>query len=110
LLVRLRDVLQAQAEALSAEDFNGLEGLSAERDQLVAALGSYTAAEATTDDRTLLNQIGALDQRLLEQVRSGQQQARHGLRDVRRGRTALNGYQRRGQNLVRNLAILDFEG
>jgi hypothetical protein len=109
LLVRLRDVLQAQAEALGADDFSGLEGLSIERDRLVAALGPYTAAQVTPDERKVLDQIGALDQRLMEQVRSSQQQARHDLGDVRRGRTALNEYRRRGQNVIPGLPRLDFE-
>jgi hypothetical protein len=110
LLVRLRHVLQAQAEALGADDFTGLEGFSVERDRLVAALGPYTPAEVTPEDRKVLDQIGALDQRLMEQLRSGQQQARHDLGDVRRGRTALNAYRARGQSAVRNLALLDFHG
>jgi hypothetical protein len=110
LLVRLRDILQAQAEALGADDFNGLESLSVERDRLVAELSPYTAAEVAPEDRKVMDQIGALDQRLMEQVRSGQQQARHDLGDVRRGRTALNAYRARGQSAVRNLALLDFHG
>jgi hypothetical protein len=110
LLARLRDLLQAQADALSADDFDGLERLSAERDQLVAALDDHTTADAWTQHRALLDQIGALDQRLLEMVRAGQKQATHDLRDVHRGRSALNEYQRRGQNLIHNLAQLDLEG
>jgi DNA invertase Pin-like site-specific DNA recombinase len=110
LLARLCDLLQAQADALSADDFDGLERLSAERDTLVAALDGYTPADASPQDRVLLDQIGALDQRLLEMVRAGQEQATHDLRDVHRGRGALNEYQRRGQNLIRNLAQLDLEG
>ena len=109
LLGQLRDVLQAQAEALGADDFSGLEGFSGERDRLVAALSPYTAAEVTPEDRKVLDQIGALDQRLMEQVRSGQQQARHDIGDVRRGRTALNEYRRRGQNLLPSLTQLNFE-
>jgi hypothetical protein len=109
VLARLRDVMLAQGEALGADDFDSLERLSVERDQLVAALAPYTAADATAADRPLLDQIGALDQRLLEQVRAGREQATHSLRDVHRGRGALNEYQRRGQNLIGNLAQLDVE-
>lgn len=109
LLARLRDLLQAQANALGADDFDGLERLSADRDQLVAALDAYTLAHASPQDRALLDQIGALDQRLLEMVRAGREQAAHDLRDVHRGRGALNEYRRRGQNLIHNLAQLDLE-
>jgi DNA invertase Pin-like site-specific DNA recombinase len=109
LLARLRDLLQAQADALSADDFDGLEHLSADRDQLVAGFDGYTTANASPQDRVLLDQIGALDQRLLEMVRAGQEQATHDLRDVHRGRGALNEYQRRGQNLIHNLAQLDYQ-
>ena len=110
LLARLRDLLQAQADALSANDFDGLERLSTERDTLVAVLDGYAPAEASPQDRVLLDQIGALDQRLLEMVRAGQEQATHDLRDVHRGRGALAEYQRRGQNLIHNLAQLDYQG
>ena len=110
LLARLRDLLQAQADALSADDFIGLEPLSIERDRLVAALDGYSGADISPPDRALLDQIGALDQRLLEATRASQVQAAHDLRDVHRGRSALNEYQRRGQNLIRNLAQLDLEG
>lgn len=109
LLVQLRDLLLAQAEALGADDFERLEILSAERDGLVADLGAHTAAEVSAEDRVLLDQIGALDQRLLEMTRAGQAQVANDLREVHRGRGALAEYQRRGQNLIHNLAQLDFQ-
>jgi hypothetical protein len=110
LLSLLRNVLHAQAEALGADDFAGLDRLSAERDELVAALGPYTRAEATPEDRTLLDQLGALDQRLLEMARAGREQASHDLRDVHRGRGALAEYGRRGSSLLPSLVQLDLEG
>jgi hypothetical protein len=109
LLARLRDTLQAQGEAFGADDFANLDRLITERDQLVAALAPYAAADVTPEDRRLLAQIGALDQRLLEQVRVGQAQTSHDLGDVHRGRGALRQYQRRNQNLIRNLSQLDFK-
>ena len=109
-LARLRDLLLAQADAVGAEDFTRLDELSADRDLLVAALDAYAASDATPEDRALLDQIGALDQRLLEMTRAGQAQATHDLGDVRRGRIALAEYQRRGETLIRNLAQLDLHG
>src|SRR5262249_54956934 len=109
-LARLRTALRGQAEALAADDFAAVERFAAERDELVAALDWYTPADATAADRALLEQLSALDQRLLEAARSGLEQASHDLREVHRGRTALNEYQRRGQNLIRNLSLLDLEG
>jgi hypothetical protein len=110
LLTRLRTVVEAQAEALGADDFAALARLSAERDQQVAALDGYTRADFRPEDRALLEQIGALDQRLLELARAGLADTTHGLRDVHRGRAALTEYARRGQTLIRNLAILDRQG
>jgi hypothetical protein len=110
LLARLRTILGAQAEALAADDFAGLERLSDERDRLVAALDPYTAADTGPGDRALLDQLGALDGRLQELARAGLEQAGHELRDVHRGRGALHEYRRRGQDLIGNLARLDLEG
>jgi hypothetical protein len=110
LLARLRDLLLAQADAVAAADFTRMDELSEDRDVLVTALDAYAAADATAEDRALLDQIGALDQRLLEMTRAGQEQATHDLGEVRRGRIALTEYQRRGQNLIRNLAQLDLQG
>lgn len=107
LLAHLRAVLDAQGEALGADDFASLERLTAERERLVQALDAYAPPDMTPTDRVLLEQIGALDQRLIEQTRAGLEQTSHGLRDVHRGRTALHEYRRRGQNLIRNLVLLD---
>jgi hypothetical protein len=109
VLSRLRAVLQGQADALSAEDFDGLERLDAERDPLVAELVLYTPADTRPQDRDLLEQVGALDQRLLTLARESIDRAGQELRDVHRGRGALTEYQRRGENLIRNLARLDLE-
>jgi hypothetical protein len=106
----LRDALEAQAEALGAEDFDSLEHLNDERDRLVAALDPYTPADAHPADLVLLEQLGALDERLIVMARAGLEQAGQELRDVHRGRGALNEYRRRGQNLIHNLARLDLEG
>lgn len=110
LLAQLRSVLEAQGEALSADDFASLERLTSERERLVQALDAYAPADMAPADRALLEQVGALDQRLMEQARSGLEQTSHGLRDVHRGRVALHEYRRRGQNLIRNLSLLDREG
>jgi hypothetical protein len=107
LLSRLRTVLEAQADAVGADDFTSLERFSAEREQLGRALDGYGPADFQASDRPLLEQIGALDQRLLEMTRSSLEQTNHGLRDVHRGRIALTEYRRRGQTLIRNLAYLD---
>jgi hypothetical protein len=109
VLSRLRAVLQGQADALSAEDFDGLERLDAEREPLVAELGLYTPTDTRPEDRDLLEQVGALDQRLLTLARESIDRASQELRDVHRGRGALTEYQRRGENLIRNLARLDLE-
>ena len=108
--MRLRVILEAQAEALAADDFAGLERLSGERDELVAALDPYGPPDLGPDERALLERLGALDGRLREQARAGLEQATHELREVHRGRTALQEYGRRGQNLITNLAQLDLEG
>jgi hypothetical protein len=110
LLLQLRAVVQAQAEALEADDFDGLESLTTEREQLVVVLGGYTAADTRPDDRALIEQVGALDQRLIALAREGLERTSQELRDLHRGRGALNEYRRRGQNLIVNLAQLADEG
>jgi hypothetical protein len=110
LLGRLRAVLEAQVEALAADDFDGLERLDAERDALVAALDGYTTADVRPADSALLALIGALDGRLRELARAGLEQTSGELREVHRGRGALHAYRRRGQTLIANLARLDLEG
>jgi hypothetical protein len=110
VLARLRTVLQQQADALSAEDFDGLERLDPIRERLVAELSRYTAADRTPEDRVLLELVSALDQRLLALARDSMARVNHELGNVRRGRGALNEYRRRGQNVIQNLSRLDLEG
>ena len=110
VLARLRDVLQTQADALSAEDFDGLDRLDAEREQLLAALGAYSAADAHAGDRALLEQVSALDQRLLTVARESMERTEQELREVHRGRGALNAYRQRGQAVIRGLDRLNREG
>jgi hypothetical protein len=110
VLARLRVVLQLQADALSAEDFEGLDRLDAERERLVAALGSYSPADAQDGDQALLEQVGALDQRLLTVAREGLERTQQELREVHRGRGALNVYRQRGQAVIRGLDRLNLEG
>jgi hypothetical protein len=110
VLARLRVVLQQQADALSAEDFEELDRLDVEREQLVAALGTYSSAGRDPEDRALLEQIGALDQRLLTVARESLERAGQELRDVHRGRGALNVYRQRGETVIRGLSRLDLEG
>ncbi len=109
ILSRLRDILLAQAESLSADDFDGLERLTLERDQLVAGLGLYSPADTVPALRPLIEQIRALDQRLVAVGRDSLERTGRGLREIHRGRGALNEYRRRGQNLSHNLAQLAFE-
>jgi hypothetical protein len=110
LLLQLRDVVQAQAEALEAEDFDLLDRVTTTREQLVVVLDSYTAVDMRADDRALIEQVGALDQRLIALAREGMERTSRELRDVHRGRGAMNEYRRRGQNLIGNLADLANQG
>ena len=110
VLAQLRAVLLAQADALSAEDFDSLDRLDAERERLVATLGSYSAADRHPEDSALLEQIGALDQRLRTVGRDSLERAERELREVHRGRSALNVYRQRGQTVVRGLDRLNLEG
>jgi hypothetical protein len=55
----------------------------------------------------LLEQIGALDQRLLASARQSLDQANLELRSIFRGHGALQKYQRRGQALIGHLGSLD---
>lgn len=110
VLARLRSVMEAQADALAADDFAGLEQINVDRDRLVAMLDGYTRADAQPGDVALLEQVTALDQRLQEQVRVGREQVERDMREVHRGRGALAEYRRRGQTLIRNLAYLDLQG
>lgn len=110
VLARLRTVLQEQANALSAEDFEGLERLYAERERLVVVLDRYAPADLPPQGRALLEQIQALDQRLLVLARDSLDRTAQEMRDVQRGRGALIEYRRRGETLIQNLAQLDLEG
>ncbi|MCC7369086.1 MAG: flagellar protein FliT [Chloroflexi bacterium] len=106
LLARLRTIVQAQAEALLADDFDRLEVLIAQREPLVADLSSYGITDLSVLDRALAEQVAALDQQLLALVRESLDRTGQEMRDVERGRTALAEYRRRGQTLIRNLAYL----
>ena len=110
VLARLRVVLQMQADALSAEDFDGLDRLDAEREQLVAALGAYSSADAQDGDHAVLEQVAALDQRLLTVARESLERTEQEMREVHRGRGALNVYRQRGQSVIRGLSRLNLEG
>lgn len=110
VLTRLRAVLRAQTDALSAEDFDGLDRLDAEREQLVAALGTYGAADTRPEDRALIEQVGALDQQLLAVAREEIRRTKQEMREVHRGRGAMNQYRQRGQATIHGLARLNLEG
>lgn len=110
LLGQLRDLIQAQAEALSAEDFGALDRFDAARTQLVAALGRYTPSDVRPEHQALLDQIVALDQRLAAVARESLERTARELREVRRGRSALQAYRRRGQAPTGGLGRLDREG
>ena len=110
VLARLRVVLQMQADALSAEDFDGLDRLDAERERLVAALGAYSSADAQDGDHAVLEQVAALDQRLLTVARESLERTEQEMREVHRGRGALNVYRQRGQSVIRGLSRLNLEG
>jgi hypothetical protein len=109
VLARLRDVVQAQANALAADDFEGLERLTADRERLVHLLDGYTAADRTPADLPLLEQVAALDERLTTLAQTSLDQTSHELGEVRRGRGVLTAYQKRGESLIRNLARMNYE-
>ena len=106
LLARLRTVMQGQAEAINADDFEGLEHLTAEREPLVAALEHYAAADLRPEEHGLAEQVAALDQQLIALARESLNRTGQEIRDLHRGRGALNEYRRRGQTLIQNLAYL----
>lgn len=110
VLAQLRVVLQQQADALSADDFEELDRLDGERELLVAALGTYSSTDRHPENRDLLEQVGALDQRLLTVARESLERTGQELREVHGGRGALNVYRQRGQTVIRGLARLDLEG
>ena len=104
LLTRLRVLLQAQADAINNDSFDVLEQLNTEREPLVAELGRYTAADLNTADHALAEQVGALDQQLLELTRESIMRTGQEIRDLDRGRAAIHQYALRGKNLIQNLA------
>ena len=107
LLMLLRATLQAQAEALNADDFVALDRLAADRDQLVAELRRYTAADLSASDRALAEQVDALDQQLVQMTRESLLRTGQEMRDLDRGRAALTQYGQRGRQLIQNLAYLN---
>ena len=107
LLLRLRDSLQAQADALDVDDFERLAQAGSERDHLVAALDQYQPADFRPEDRAVLEQVAAIDQRLVASVREGLEQADRDRRSIFRGQGALQQYRRRGQSLIGVLHQLD---
>jgi hypothetical protein len=106
LLRQIRTVLQAQAEAINTDDFDGLARLADERDLLVTRLGAYAASDLDAATRTLVEQVAALDQLLVPLTRESQLRSGAEMRDLERGRIALQEYRRRGQTLIQNLAYL----
>lgn len=110
LLGQIRTVLQAQAEAINADDFAGLEQLADQRDVLVARLDEYTVNDLDDAARTLAEQVAALDQLLMPLTRENHARAGAEMRELERGRVALQEYRRRGQTLIQNLAYLNQQG
>lgn len=103
LLGQIRTILQAQAEAINNDDFDGLERLADERDALVARLGAYTPSDLDDDaTRALSEQVTALDQLLMPLARENHTRTSAEMRDLERGRVALQEYRRRGQTLIQN--------
>lgn len=109
LLTRLHAIVTAQVAALDREDLDEIERLAPERDTLAAALNTYQASDVGPEDRALLEQVAALDQRLLASARQSIDQANQDMRSIFRGHGALQQYQRRGQALIGALTQLDVE-
>jgi hypothetical protein len=107
LLAHLHAVVTAQVDALDRDDLAAVEALAPDRDALVTALDRYRAADLRPTDRALLEQIAALDQRLIASARQSIDQATLELRSIFRGHGALQRYQRRGQALIGALTQLD---
>lgn len=107
LLGQIQAILQAQAEAINNDDFDSLERLADERDALVASLDRYTVGDLDDTTRALAEQVTALDQLLVPLTRESHTRAGAEMRDVERGRVALQEYRRRGQTLIQNLAYLN---
>jgi hypothetical protein len=107
LLLQLRSALQAQADALDVDDFERLARAGAERDRLVASLDQYQPVDFRPEDRAVLEQVAALDQRLVASARDSLARADLDRRAVFRGQGALQQYRRRGQSLIGALHQLD---
>ena len=107
LLLRLRASIDAQADALDLEDFERVAQAGVERDRLVAALDQYGPADFRPEDRAVLEQVAAIDQRLVASARAGLERADRDRRSIFRGQGALKKYQRRGQTLMGALHQLD---
>jgi len=110
LLLRLRAVVQEQADALDQDDFERVAQIGAERDQLVAALDRYRPADFRPEDRAMLEQVGALDQRIIASVRASLDRANQERRTMFRGQNALQKYRQRGQAAIQALSRLNLEG
>jgi hypothetical protein len=107
VLARLHAVVQAQADALDAEDFASVAQAGEARDILVASLDLYQAADMGLEDRRALEQIAAIDQRLVASAQQGLDRASREKRTLFKGQGALQQYRRRGQALIGALHQLD---
>ena len=107
LLGQLRVLLQAQAEAINTDSFDVLEQLTAEREPLVAQLSRYIVRDLDAADQALAEQVAALDQQVVELARESILRTGQEIRDLDRGRAALNQYGQRGRQLIQNLAYLN---
>lgn len=110
VLTRLRAVILAQTDAVEAEEYEREADLAEQRQVLTAALERFRRADVQPGDRALLEQVEALDQRLVAGTRAAMARAAQEMSEIRRGRGALHEYQRRGQNLIGNLGQLNLEG
>src|SRR5688572_3135418 len=90
LLTRLRALMQSQAEAINSDSFDLLDELNLEREPLVTALSRYTVADLSSADHALAEQVAALDQQLVELTRESIIRTGQEIRDLDRGRAALN--------------------
>jgi predicted phage gp36 major capsid-like protein len=107
LLMGLRTMVRAQAEAINTDDFVEFERLTAEVTPLIASMSQFATADLSAADRVLIEQVSALDQQLLELARESLSRTGQEMRDIDRGRAALHQYGQRGQTLIRNLAALN---
>ena len=96
--------------ALDQDDFERVARVGAERDRLVAALDRYRPVDFRPEDRAMLEQVGALDQRIVASARASLDRANQELRTLFRGQGALQRYRQRGQAAIQALSRLDLEG